>query len=244
LRDEVKSRPRDEEAAKMQLKSSQAALGLAAAAGLVATMYGALVWAPTEKTMGDIQRIFYIHVPSFLTSFVAFLCVFVASVAYLLTKNMQWDRIGLACAELGTIFCTAGLITGPIWAKPVWGIWWTWDARLTTTLILWLLYVSYLLLRDFLEEPARRATLAAVFGIFAFVDVPIVYFSIRIFRTQHPQPVFMGGQDSGLDPNMQKVFYLSWITLLVLFGFLVSLRVKLEKEREQVRELRRQFLLQ
>ena len=228
----------------MRLKGSQAALGLVAAAGLVATMYGALLWAPTEKTMGDIQRIFYIHVPSFLTSFVAFLGVFVASVAYLVTKNMQWDRIGLACAELGTIFCTAGLITGPIWAKPVWGIWWTWDARLTTTLILWLLYVSYLLLRDFLEEPARRATLSAVFGIFAFVDVPIVYFSIRIFRTQHPQPVFMGGQDSGLDPNMKLVFYISWITLLILFGLLVSMRVKLEKEREQVRELRRQFLLQ
>ena len=228
----------------MRLKGSQAALGLVLAAGLVATMYGALLKAPTERTMGDIQRIFYIHVPSFLTSFVAFLCVFVASVAYLVTKNMQWDRIGLACAELGTIFCTAGLITGPIWAKPVWGIWWTWDALLTTTLILWLLYVSYLLLRDFLEEPARRATLAAVFGIFAFVDVPIVYFSIRIFRTQHPQPVFMGGQDSGLDPNMKMVFYLSWITLLILFGLLVSMRVKLEKEREQVRELRRQFLLQ
>ena len=214
-----------------------------AVAGIIATMYGAFLWAPTELTMGDIQRIFYIHVPSAWTSMVAFLIVFIGSVAFLITKNLKWDRLALACAEIGTIFCTVVLITGPIWAKPVWGIWWTWDARLTTTLILWLLYVSYLLLRDFLEEPARRATLSAVFGIFAFVDVPIVYFSIRLWRTQHPQPVLMGGEDSGLDPQMFQVLMLSWVAFSVLFALLVMLRMRLEKSREEIQQLRRELML-
>jgi heme exporter protein C len=136
------------------------------------------------------------------------------------------------------------LITGPIWAKPVWGIWWTWDARLTSTLILWLLYLSYLLLRDFLEEPARRATLAAIFGIFSFVDVPIVYFSIRIWRTQHPQPVVMGGEGSGLDSNMLWVLLLGWAAFLILSVFLATLRVRLERGRDELRELRRKWMLQ
>ena len=214
-----------------------------AAAGIVTTMYGAFLWAPTESTMGDIQRIFYIHVPSAWTSMVAFLVVFIGSVGYLITKNLKWDRVALACAEIGTIFCTAVLITGPIWAKPVWGIWWTWDARLTSTLILWLMYVSYLLLRDFLEEPARRATLSAVFGIFAFVDVPIVYFSIRLWRTQHPQPVLMGGEDSGLDPQMFQVLMLSWVAFSILFALLVMLRVRLEKSSEEIHQLRRELML-
>jgi heme exporter protein C len=214
-----------------------------AAAGIVATMYGALLWAPMEATMGDIQRIFYIHVPSAWTSMVAFLVVFVGSVGYLITKNLKWDRLALACAEIGTIFCTAVLITGPIWAKPVWGIWWTWDARLTSTLVLWLMYVSYLLLRDFLEEPARRATLSSVFGIFATVDVPIVYFSIRLWRTQHPQPVLAGGEDSGLDPQMFQVLMLSWVAFSILFALLVMLRVRLEKSREEIQQLRREVMM-
>jgi len=206
-------------------------------------MYGAFLWAPTEATMGDIQRIFYIHVPSAWTAMLAFLIVFIGSIGYLITKNLKWDRLALACAEIGIIFCTAVLITGPIWARPVWGIWWTWDARLTSTLVLWLMYVSYLLLRDFLEEPARRATLSAVFGIFAFVDVPIVYFSIRLWRTQHPQPVLMGGEDSGLDPQMFLVLMLSWAAFLVLFALLVMLRVRLERSREEIQQLRRELML-
>ena len=227
----------------MQAGRLYVTLAAATAVGLVATMYGAFLGAPTERTMGDIQRIFYVHVPSAWTSFAAFFVVFIASVAFLITKNFKWDRVALACAEIGTIFCTVVLITGPIWAKPVWGIWWTWDARLTSTLVLWLMYVSYLLLRDFLDDPDRRATLAAVFGIFAFVDVPIVYFSIRLWRTQHPQPVLMGGEDSGLDPAMFNVLMLSWVAFTILFVFLAILRVRLEKNREEVRQLRRELML-
>ena len=164
-----------------------------------------------------------------------------ASVAYLATKNLKWDRIALACAEIGTIFCMAGLITGPIWAKPVWGIWWTWDARLTSTLLLWLIYLSYMLLRGFLEEPARRASLSAVFGIFGFAAVPFVFMTIRLWRTQHPQPVLMGGEDSGLDPVMFQALMVAWVAFLILFVFLATLRVRLEKSRDEVRQLRREF---
>jgi heme exporter protein C len=134
-------------------------------------------------------------------------------------------------------------VTGPIWAKPVWGIWWTWDARLTTALILWLMFVSYLLLRDFLEEPVRRATLSAVFGIFAFADVPLVYMSIRLWRTQHPQPVLGGGEESGLDPTMFQVLVLGWITFVFLLVLLAILRVRLEKARDEVGQLRRELMM-
>ena len=219
-------------------------LAMVTAIALIATLYGAFIYAPTEKTMGDIQRIFYIHVPSAWNSLIAFILVFVGSVAYLITKDLKWDRLALASAEIGTIFCTAFLATGPLWAKPVWGIWWTWDARLTSSLILWLMYLSYLLLRDFLEESQRRATLAAVFGIFAAVDVPIVYFSIRLWRTQHPQPVVMGGENSGLDPAMFQVLMLAWAAFSLLFVLLVILRMRLEKSRTEVQQLRRTLMLQ
>ena len=228
----------------MTLSRFEKLLALVTGAGLVATMYGAFVWAPTEKTMGDIQRIFYIHVPTAWNALMAIIAIFICSIAYLATKDLRWDRISLACAEIGTIFCTAFLVTGPIWARPVWGVWWVWDARLTSSLILWLMYLSYLLLRDFLEESQRRATLAAVFGIFAAVDAPIVYFSIRLWRTQHPAPVILGGPDSGLDPTMFKVFMLSLATFTLLFVLLVIIRVRLEKHREEVRQMRRALMLE
>ncbi|MGH9785427.1 MAG: cytochrome c biogenesis protein [Terriglobia bacterium] len=218
-------------------------LGVVLALVLVATMYGAFLVAPEEATMGEIQRIFYVHMPAWIAAFAGYLVVFLASVAFLVTKNLKWDRIALACAEVGTLFCTTGLVTGPIWAKPVWGIWWTWDARLTTALILWLMFVSYLLLRDFLEEPVRRATLSAVFGIFAFADVPLVYMSIRLWRTQHPQPVLGGGEESGLDPTMFQVLVLAWIAFLFLLLLLAILRVRLEKARDEVGQLRRELMM-
>src|SRR3974377_1227700 len=145
---------------------------------LAAASYGALIWAPTENTMGLVQRIFYFHVSSAWTGFVAFIMVFVGSIAYLRTRAPKWDSLSVASAEVGVAFFTIVLVTGPIWAKPVWGIWWTWDARLTSSFLLWVLYVSYLILRTLVDEPARRALVAAVFGIFATMDIPLVYFSI------------------------------------------------------------------
>jgi heme exporter protein C len=193
--------------------------------------------APNERTMREIQRIFYLHVPAAWTAFVAFFIVFVASIAYLWKRAQKWDWLGVAAAEVGLVFCTVMLITGPIWAKPVWGIWWTWDARLTSAFVLWLMYLCYLLLRTLVEDPGRRAMLSAVFGIFAFLDVPLVYFSIRIWRTQHPQPVIAGGEGAGLDPVMRQVLFFSWFALLALMAVMLGQRYRLEALRNQAEEL-------
>jgi heme exporter protein C len=182
------------------------------------TTYLALIVAPTEQTMGDVQRIFYYHVPSAWVAFVCFFVNFLTSIVYIAKKNASSDALAAASAEVGVVFCTVVLITGPIWARPVWGIWWTWDARLTTTLVLWLIYVSYLVLRRF-AAGGQTQVRAAALGIFGFIDVPIVYMSIRWFRTQHPSPVIGGGANSGLDPAMLRVF-LSNLAAFTLLGFI------------------------
>ncbi len=213
-------------------------LTTAAAAVLIGVAgYAALFLAPTERTMGLIQRIFYFHVPSAWTGFVAFFIVFIASVAYLLKRAPKWDWLAVSAAEIGVAFFTVVLTTGPIWAKPVWGIWWTWDARLTSTFVLWVLYVSYLLLRTLIADPERRAVVSAVFSIFAFLDVPLVYMSIRWWRTQHPQPVIAGGASSGLDPQMWRVFMTCWAALLGLLVLLLRERYNLEALRHEVGEM-------
>src|SRR5580692_1519626 len=213
-------------------------LVLVAAALMVFAGYAALYVAPDEKTMHAIQRIFYFHVPSAICSFVAFFVVFIANFAYLGTRKAKWDWLGVAGAEVGVVCSTIVLITGPIWAHPVWGIWWTWDARLTSTFVMWLLYTAYLLLRGFLDDPQRKAMFSAVFGIFAFLDVPLVYVSNRLWRTQHPQPVILGGSNSGLDPVMAKVLALC---VASIFGIMIPVlldRYRLERLRREVDELR------
>ncbi len=208
-------------------------------------LYEALVGAPTEQTMGDVQRIFYYHVPSAWTAFLLFFANFVASVFYIIRRGPRADAFALASAEVGVVFCTIVLITGPLWARPVWGIWWTWDARLTTTLILWLIYVSYLILRRY-SSGSQTAVLAAALAIFGFIDVPIVYLSIRYFRTQHPQPVIAGGEGSGIDPMMMKALLINWAAFMLFAGIVVFVRYMLERARQQVelahalREERRQ----
>jgi heme exporter protein C len=208
---------------------------LAVAALLAVAGYAALFIAPTERTMGVIQRIFYFHVPSAWTGFVAFFINLIGSIAFLRTRNLKWDRLSVAAAEIGVAFFTVVLVTGPIWARPVWGIWWTWDARLTSSFVLWLLYTCYLLLRTLVEETERRAVLSAVFGIFAAFDIPLVYFSIWLFRTQHPQPVI--GQGGSLDSRMLNVLLLCWVALLGVMALLIRQRYRLEELRHSVEEL-------
>src|SRR5712692_6025217 len=207
---------------------------------LGAAAYGALFVAPTEKTMGTIQRIFYLHVSSAWTGLTAFFICFLANLLYVWRREPRWDWLAVSAAEVGLVFTTVVLVTGPIWAHPVWGIWWTWDARLTSTFVLWLLYISYLLLRTLVEEPDRRALFSALFGIFAFLDVPLVYFSIRWWRTQHPQPVILGGPGSGLEPRMRISYLLMWGALTGLLILLLNARYKLEALRASVEELRRE----
>jgi heme exporter protein C len=209
---------------------------LAVAILLAFAGYAALFIAPTERTMGVIQRIFYFHMPSAFAGFVAFFINMFASIAYLRGRNLKWDRLAVSAAEIGLAFFTVVLVTGPIWARPVWGVWWEWDARLTSSFILWVLYISYLLLRTLVEETERRAVLSAVFGIFAAFDIPLVYFSIWLFRTQHPQPVI--GDGGSLDGRMLNVLLICFAALLGVMILLIRQRVRLETLRHSVEELR------
>ena len=199
--------------------------------------YAALFIAPDERTMHEAQRIFYFHVPSWIAMFVAFSVAVTCNIAYLTTRLPRWDWLGVAGAEAGVACCTIGLITGPLWGKPAWGIWWTWDPRLTTTFILWMLYISYLLLRTMVEDPERRARISAVFGTFAFLDVPLVYVSNRFGRTQHPAPVFFGGPNAGVDPTMGKVLLLCVIAVLGVMTILLIDRYRLERARYELGQL-------
>ena len=197
-------------------------------------LYQALEVAPTEATMGDVQRIFYYHVPSAWTAFLLFTINLVASVVYLLRRSVRADILALVSAEVGVVFCTVVLVTGPIWARPVWGIWWTWDMRLTLTLVLWLIYVSYLVLRRF-SSSGQTPLLAAVLAVFGALDVPLVYFSIWFFRTQHPSPVIGGG--GSLDPRMGRVLLINWLAFLCFALVVCWSRYRLEVVKRQVEEL-------
>lgn len=219
-------------------KRALCAAGVAAL--MTAAAYASFFIAPDEKTMHVLQRIFYFHAATAWAGEMAFGVCFFANLMYVWRRTEQWDWLGLSAAEVGLAFITVVLITGPIWAKPAWGIYWTWDPRLTSTFVLWLLYISYLLLRTMIEEPDRRALLSALFGIFAFIDVPIVFGAIRWWRGQHPSPVIMGGNGSGLDATMKAVFFFSVFALHCLMAFLIAERYQLEKLRSEVALIRQE----
>jgi heme exporter protein C len=216
------------------------AIAFALAALVIYAGYAALFVAPDESTMHEVQRIFYMHVPVWIAMYIAISVAFVANVAWLRTRNVKWDGLGVSAVEVTVVCCTIGLISGVLWGRPAWGIWWTWDARLTSTFILWMLYTSYLLLRGLIEDPQRKATLSAIFGIFASLDAPLVYFSNRLWRTQHPAPVFFGGPDSGIAPEMLKVFLLCMVTIACVAVFLLVDRYRLERLRFEFEELRQE----
>ena len=186
----------------------------------------ALFVVPADAAQGDLSRIFYYHLPAWIGTSVFFALNLAASVTYLLLRNrnraraLQADALAVAAAEMGVVFCTVGLVTGSLWGRAAWGIWWTWDERLTSTLILWLIYLAYLLLRSFAEGASMR-TLAAVMAIFGYLDVPLVYMSTRWWRTQHPGPVFFGGPGSGVDASMLPALHWN-ITGWLMWGVFVA----------------------
>ncbi len=201
--------------------------------------YQAIYVAPNDAMQGEIFRIIYYHVPSFAAAFTFFSISFLGSMSFLAWRRSrpEWAQIAdawaLAGAEVGVVFCSVGLTTGPLWARRAWGIWWTWDARLTTTLVLWLIYVSYLLLRRFAAGPQMQ-TLAAVLGIFGALDVPIVYMANRWWRTQHPAPVFGGDSNAGMDPSMVGALLWNMVAWMAWGLLILGLRYRVERQQQKI----------
>ena len=220
------------------MKKSYLALSILSYVSILIGLYMAFLYAPTEKTMGDVQRIFYFHVPSAWVSFIAFGVVAIASIFFLRTGQSNWDTLAYSAAEVGILFLTLVLITGPLWAKPVWGVYWTWDARLTTSFILWLIYLAYLMLRNYVADRERGARFAAVFGIVGFLDVPIVYMSIRWWRTLHPSAVVGGGDGSGLAPAMLLTLLICVGAFTILFATLLLFRYKSALAQNELEHLK------
>jgi heme exporter protein C len=212
---------------------------LAAIAGalLARDLYVILLRLPDEVAQGPIFRIIFFHVPFAWTAFLGFFAALVASVLYLTTKNLRYDALAVATTEVGLAFGAGNLLSGMVWGRIIWGIWWTWDPRLTSMLICWLLYAGYLMLRRAIEEPTQRARMSAVLSIFAFVDVPIVFFSIKWWRTQHPQPVVWGG--GSMDPAYWNMLFLNWVPILLLGIVLVMIRMRQEEQQREIDALRR-----
>ena len=211
---------------------------------MLAAAFGALVVAPSAVGLTPdetaAQRIIYFHVPIAWLSMLAFGVTAIGSIVYLITSKRLWDSLAVSSAEMGIVFTLAAMASGSMWAKPAWNTWWTWDPRLTTYTIMFLLYVAYFMLRSAMDDPARRARFAAVYGIFAFLSVPITFMSIRWWRTIHP--VLIDPKSGfGLSKNMMPVFFLSLIAFTLFYVVLLIYRVRLERSREQVDALKEQL---
>lgn len=218
--------------------------GVLLALGVIALMgwafYEAMYLSPLDAAQGEAWRIFYYHVPHGMLCYLFFSINFVASALVLVWRRSQPEKAikadawALSGAEVGVLYCSVVLATGPIWARPIWGIWWTWDARLTSTLVLWLIYVSYLLVRRF-STGAEAQVLAAVLAVFGAIDMPINYMANRIFRTQHPSPVFGGDPDSGIkDPRMSHAFVWNILAWAVWGLVILGIRVAVERRQQRI----------
>ena len=217
---------------------------LAPLTGLVmlVALYLVFLWVPTEQQMGIVQRIFYFHVASAWVAFMGFFTVAGASAVYLWKGSAAADRVAIASAEIGVLFCTFVLVTGPIWARPIWGVWWTWDPRLTMTVILWAIYVGYLILRAYGGEDEAVARYAAVLGIIGVLDIPVIRVSVRLLNAIHPSVINRPeSQSSGLDPSMWKTLWVSSAAMLLLASWLLVLRMRAERLAGEASALRREI---
>jgi heme exporter protein C len=196
---------------------------------------------PQEASQGAIFKIIFFHVPMAITAMLCSTVALIASAMFLVTRNFKYDAVAVAVTEVGLAFLLGNLVTGSIWARIIWGVWWAWDVRLTSALVCWLLYAGYLMLRRAIEEPTQRATFAACFSIFAFIDVPIVYLSIRLFRTQHPGPVFFTSNGS-FPPDWASAIFGPLGTLMammLLATVMTCIRLGQEDSRRELDSLRR-----
>lgn len=203
---------------------------------MLVALYLDLIYAPADATQQNVGRILYFHVPVALMGFLAFSIVFIASIAYLWRGNMWWDVLARSSAEVGLVFTTFMLITGSLWGKPIWGTWWTWDPRLTTSLILWFIYLGYLMLRSYSSTPEQAARNSAVVGIIGFVDVPIVYLATTWWRTLHPAPVLSFG-GARMPPQMAVALLASLIAFTLLFFWLLVQKMRIETLSDKLNAL-------
>ena len=200
------------------------------------------LYAPMEIVMGQVQRVFYYHVASAWVGMLGFLVAAVAGIGYLRTGKRSWDNVSLASVEISVVFLIVAIITGSIWARPIWNTWWTWDPRLTTTTIMVLIYAAYLMLRSGIEDPDRRARFGAVYAIIGFISVPLTFLSIRIFRTIHP--VVIGSGDPGaegsfdMSTRMLHTFIFSLIVFSIIFVDLLWHRTRLGGLADKVEQLK------
>lgn len=216
-------------------------MGITIALMVLATL-AVFVYAPREAKMGDVQRIFYFHISTAWSGFLAFAVALVGSIAYLRSRARRWDQLSHAAVEVGLVLLTMAIITGSLWARPVWNTWWTWDPRLTTTTITWVVYLAYLLLRNAVENPETRSRFAAAYAIVAFVTVPITYLSARLLRTIHP--IVLGPSVSseaqgqfGLTPRMVHTMVLSLVAWTLLFSVLLWMRYRIQRAQETLEEM-------
>ena len=208
-------------------------LGAASAVSLFVALWMALLWSPPDAAMGNVVRILYVHVANAWLAYLAFVVVFVASVAYLWTKRLIFDAIAVASAEIGVLFTGLTLVLGSIWARPTWGVWWSWEPRLITTAVMFAMYVGYLLLRNLSDDLDRRATRAAILGIVLVVDVPIVHLSVTWMNALHQLPsVLRPDLSPTLDPSMLASLIAMTIAFTVLYADLMTARVDIERRRQ------------
>lgn len=213
-------------------------LALIAALGMLAGLALIFFWVPTEEFQGVVQRIFYIHVPAAWISYLAFTVVLVGSIAYLKSGSQRWDDVARSSAEVGVVFCAINLVTGMLWGRPIWGTYWTWDARLTSMFVLFLVYVGYLVFRSMATDQTRGARIAAVIGIVGFVDVPIVHFSVEWWRTLHPSRTVINPEGSPQLPGEMLITLIFMVAVFtVLYAVLITLRVRLAGLENRVAEL-------
>ncbi|RPI31535.1 MAG: cytochrome C assembly protein [Chloroflexota bacterium] len=218
---------------------------------VTATLLSIATWmvffyAPLEAVMGEVQRVFYFHVASAWVGMLGFMVAAFAGVALLRTKDLKWDNVGLASVEISVVFLLIAIITGSIWARPIWNTWWTWDPRLTTTTIMELIYAAYLMLRSGIDDPERRARFGAVYAIIGFISVPLTFLSIRIFRTIHPVVIGSGDPSSegGFDmtSTMLQTFLFSLFVFSVVYVNLLWHRIRLGRLANQVEQLRMKLM--
>ena len=204
--------------------------------GIVVTLWMAFFYAPTDAVEGQPQRIFYVHVPVSWIGMLAFVIMAVAGVAYLKSKDERWDWMARAAAELGTVFITLALITGSIWGRTTWGTWWTWDARLTTTLILWFIYIGYLMLRNYMGRTPASARAGAVMSLVCVIDVPIIYESVNWWRTLHPSAEV--GVAGALPASVVLTLMVSLTVFTVFYAFLMIQAYQLQRVQTLAQRLR------